>query len=72
MKEKSTVEELFFMLLSYEIRIEMSKGKTQFDVMHDISANFALKRQHYNKPNSNILDNRGSGNSFSGDKNVLC
>lgn len=50
----------------------MSKGKTQFDVMHDISANFALKGQHDNKPNNNILNNGGSGNSFSGDKNLLC
>lgn len=40
--------------------------------MHDISSNFALKGQHDNKPNSNILDNWGSGNSFSGDKNLLC
>ena len=40
--------------------------------MHDMSANIAQKRQHYNKPNNNMLDNRGSRNSFGGDKNVIC
>lgn len=71
-KENITVEELFSMLLSHEIRLEISKGKTQFDVTHDMSANLAQKGQHYNKPNNNMLDNGGSRNSFGGDKNVIC
>lgn len=37
------------MLLSHEIRLEMSNGKAQSEVMHDMSANFAQKRQSYNK-----------------------
>ena len=40
-KEKISIEDLFSMLLSHEIRLEMSKGKSQFEVMHDMSANFA-------------------------------
>lgn len=48
-KEQITVEELLSLLLSHEIRLEMSKGKAQFEVMHDMSANFA--GQNY-KPNS--------------------
>lgn len=42
-KEKITVDDLFSMLLSHEVRLEMSKGKTQFEVIHDMSANLAKK-----------------------------
>ena len=42
-KEKIFVEDLFSMLLSHEIRLEVSKGKPQFEVMHDMCANFAQK-----------------------------
>ena len=71
-KEKITVEDLFSMLLGHEIRLQKSKRKTQFDVMHDMSANLAQKGQHYNKPNNNILDHGRSRNSFGGDKIVIC
>ncbi|KAK9230592.1 hypothetical protein WN944_023564 [Citrus x changshan-huyou] len=68
-KDKITIEDLFSMLLSHEIRLEMSKGKAQFEVMHDMSANFAQKGQNYNKANAG---NNMAGNSFGGDKNVIC
>lgn len=42
-KEKTSINDLFSMLLSHEIRLEMSKGKPQFEVMHDMCANFAQK-----------------------------
>lgn len=42
-KEKITPEELLLMLISHEIRLEMSKEKNEFDVMYDMSANFVQK-----------------------------
>lgn len=81
-KDKIIVEELFSMLLSHEIRLEMSKGKAQSKVMHDMSANFTQKRQSYKKASvrNNMASNWGSdnsfnggdGNSFNGDNNVIC
>lgn len=62
-------------MLSHEIRLEMNKGKTQFDIMHDMSANFAQKAQNHNKPNNvnTGYDNGGYGSvSPFGDKNVVC
>lgn len=41
--EKITIKELFSLLLSHEIKLKMSKGKTYLEVMHDVSANFAQK-----------------------------
>lgn len=73
-KEKISVEELLSMLLSHEIRLEMSKGKAQFEMMHDMGANFVQKGQNYNKANAgnNMAGNGGYANSFGGDKNVIC
>lgn len=39
-KEIITVEELFSMLLSHEVKLEMSKGKSHNDIMHDMNANY--------------------------------
>lgn len=68
-KEKITVDDLFSMLLSHEVRLEMSKGKT-----HDMSANLAKKSQNYSKPNSgnNMPDNGNYGSHFGGNKNIIC
>lgn len=73
-KEKIVVDDLFSMLLSHEVRLEMSKGKTQFKVIHDISANLAKKSQNYSKPNygNNMPDNGNYGSHFGGNKNIIC
>ncbi|KAL9411154.1 hypothetical protein AB3S75_044861 [Citrus x aurantiifolia] len=42
-KEELIVEEVYSMLLSHETRLEMSKGKLQNELMHDMTANFAQK-----------------------------
>lgn len=63
------------MLLSHEVRLEMSKGKTHSDVMHDMSANHVQKGQNYGRPNignnnDNIAVVGGSGGNSSGEKDV--
>lgn len=35
-KEQLTVEEVYSMMLSHETRLEMSKGKLQTKIMHDM------------------------------------
>lgn len=71
-KEKITAEELLSLLLSHEIRLEISKGKTQFEVMHDLSANFAQKGQNYKSNGGNGGSGTNFGSPSGGDKNVIC
>lgn len=42
-KEQLTVEEVHSVMLGHETGLEMSKGKLQTKIMHDISAHFAKK-----------------------------
>lgn len=39
--ENITVEDMFSVLSSNEIRLKVSNGNAQFETMHDVSANFA-------------------------------
>lgn len=39
--ENITVEDMFSVLSSHEIRLKVSNGNAQFETMHDVSANFA-------------------------------
>lgn len=48
-KDNVTVEEVYSLMLSHESRIEMTKGKMQSEILHDMSANFAQKGKNYNK-----------------------
>lgn len=50
-KEHITVEEVYSMMLSHETRLEMNKGKSQTEIMHDMSAHFAQKGQNFNNSN---------------------
>ena len=65
-KEELTVEEVYSMLLSHETRLEMSKGKLQNELMHDMTANFAQKGQNHNKNNFGTQKNNNSGGNFGG------
>ncbi|KAH9762091.1 retrovirus-related pol polyprotein from transposon RE1 [Citrus sinensis] len=80
-KDSLTVEEVYSLMLSHETRVEMSKGKVQNELMHDMSANFSQKGQNYNKFNN--ANQRGfNGGNFTGidngkggynvDKEVIC
>ncbi|KAH9685572.1 retrovirus-related pol polyprotein from transposon RE1 [Citrus sinensis] len=80
-KEKLTVEEVYSMMLSHETRLEMSKGKSHNEPLHDMTANFAQKGQGYNRSGYN-QKNVGAGNfgvydnnenmSTSPGKDVVC
>ncbi|KAH9762092.1 retrovirus-related pol polyprotein from transposon RE1 [Citrus sinensis] len=64
-KDSLTVEEVYSLMLSHETRVEMSKGKVQNELMHDMSANFSQKGQNYNKFNN--ANQRGfNGGNFTG------
>ena len=52
-KEKLTAEEMYSMILSHETRLEMSKGKSHNEPLHDMTANFAQKGQGYNRSGYN-------------------
>lgn len=41
LEKKITIDYMFSTLSTHEIRLKMSKGKAQFETMHDVSANFA-------------------------------
>ena len=42
-KDNLTIEEVYSLILSHETKFEISKGKVQNELMHDMSANFAQK-----------------------------
>ena len=44
-KEKLTVKEVYFMMVSHETRLEMSKRKFHNEPLHDMTAKFAQKGQ---------------------------
>ena len=48
-KDNVPVEEVYSLMLSHQSRIEMTKGKMQSEILHDMSANFAQKGKNYNK-----------------------
>ncbi|KAK9200689.1 hypothetical protein WN944_015887 [Citrus x changshan-huyou] len=80
-KDSLTVEEVYSLMLSHETKVEMSKGKVQNELVHDMSANFAQKGQNYNKF-SNASQRGFNGGNFTGmdngkggynvDKEVIC
>ncbi|KAH9689176.1 retrovirus-related pol polyprotein from transposon RE1 [Citrus sinensis] len=59
-KEKLTVEEVYSMMLSHETKLEMSKGKSHNESLHDMTVNFAQKSQGYNRSRYN-QKNVGAG-----------
>ncbi|KAH9754624.1 retrovirus-related pol polyprotein from transposon RE1 [Citrus sinensis] len=64
-KDNLIVEEVYSLMLSHETRVEMSKGKVQNELLHDMSANFVQKGQNYNKLNN--ANQRGfNGGNFTG------
>ncbi|KAH9686754.1 Disease resistance protein [Citrus sinensis] len=80
-KDSLIVEEVYSLMLSHETRVEMSKGKVQNELVHDMLANFSQKGQNYNKFNN--ASQRGfNGGNFTGmdngkggynvDKEVIC
>lgn len=73
-KEHSTVEEVYSMMLSHEIRLEMNKGKSQTKIMHDMSAHFAKKGRNFNNSNysNQKNDNTSAGTGFNNNKNIIC
>ncbi|KAL9457898.1 hypothetical protein AB3S75_006858 [Citrus x aurantiifolia] len=77
-KDNLTIEEVYSLMLSHETRVEMSKGKVQNELLHDMSANFAQKGQNYNKFNNANQRGFNGGNFDNGkggynvDKEVIC
>lgn len=74
-KDNVPVEEVYSLMLSHQSRIEMTKGKMQSEILHDMSANFAQKGQNYNKKGFNGGNVGGFDNSKNGawtDKEVIC
>lgn len=56
-KDQLLVEEVYYIMLSYEIILEMNKEKFQSELLHDMFANFAKEGQCPNKPSyGNLKD----------------
>lgn len=43
--ESMSVDDLYALLLSHEMRIEQKKGKISYDIVHNLTTNFAQKNQ---------------------------
>lgn len=52
-KNSITVEEVYSLMLSHEIRMQMNKGQTQNEMLHDMSVNFTKEGFNCNKAHSN-------------------
>lgn len=82
-----SLDELYAILLSHEIRLEQKKGKLSIDVMHNLTANVVQKNKRFYKGNSgyqkgirgfggntqNNFGNRGNGgNNVPFEPNIIC
>lgn len=62
--ESMNLDDLYALLLSHRMRLDQKKGKLSYDVMHNLTANFAQKSQDFTKPGFGNQKNNQNLDSF--------
>lgn len=67
-----SLDDLYALLLNHEMRIQQKRGKTSFNVLHNLSTNFAQKNQGLSKTGFGTQRSDRTLDHFIGDMSNSC